>query len=233
MRRVAVASGRVAVRTFHESPQYVAARERFSAKVGENDEVRRMTKMQQNIAAHMSYTWATAPHVSTVTQIDMSAVTAQRQSLREEFAERGVGKLTFTHFVAHAAVKALASHPSFNVSLVEPRQIIQHKDVNLSFAVATDDGGLLVPCIRAAQQLSLGELATQMNEIGTLAKTRKISVDQLRGGTFTLTNVGVFGNLISTPLINQPQVGIMAAGAIKKTVVVEEKEGEEDRMVIR
>eukprot|EP00656_Telonema_subtile_P019625 TRINITY_DN20857_c0_g1_i1.p1 TRINITY_DN20857_c0_g1~~TRINITY_DN20857_c0_g1_i1.p1 ORF type:complete len:293 (+),score=70.89 TRINITY_DN20857_c0_g1_i1:78-956(+) len=227
-RKVCTAPG---LRRFHDSPKFVAAQSRFAAKIEDGDKVTKMSKMQQNMATHMAYTW-TVPHVSTVTQIDMSAVTARRLELREEFEARGDGKLTFTHFVAHAAISALREHPSFNVSLVEPNQIIHHKNVNLSFAVATDDGGLLVPNVKGAQELSLGELAARMNKIGEVARTRKISVDELRGGTFTLTNVGVFGNLISTPLINQPQAAIMATGAIKKQPVVEEAEGE-DKVVIR
>merc|ERR1740117_1846821 len=207
-------------RSFHESPSFIKAQTKFSATPKEGDELSKMSRLQQNVASHMQYTWTVAPHVSTVTQIDMSAVVARRLALKEEFEARGNGKLTFTHFLAHSAIGAIKEHRTFNVSIAEPNKIIHHKDVNLSFAVASDDGGLLVPVIKGAQDMSLADVATQMNEIAIAARGRKLPVDMLRGGTFTLTNVGTFGNLISTPLINQPPV-------------VEEKAGEEDAIVIK
>eukprot|EP00658_Telonema_sp_P-2_P080644 TRINITY_DN8064_c0_g2_i3.p1 TRINITY_DN8064_c0_g2~~TRINITY_DN8064_c0_g2_i3.p1 ORF type:complete len:208 (+),score=56.55 TRINITY_DN8064_c0_g2_i3:235-858(+) len=169
-------------RGFHTSPDFLKVQSRFAAVAQPDDEVSKMSKMQQNIAAHMSYTWSAAPHVSTVTQIDMSAVTARREELRDEYAERGEGKLTFTHLTAYAAVQALKEHPNFNVSIVDKNKILSHKHINLSFAVATDDGGLLVPCVKRAEDMSLGEMAARMNQLATAARTRKIPVDELRGG---------------------------------------------------
>jgi len=202
----------------------MAAQERFGYKKKIEDEVTKMPKMQRTVTEHMNYTWSVSPHVSTVTQVDMSLVAQRRKELMQQFD----GKLTFNHLIAHTLVSCLHTNRSFNVSVTAEGEIVHHKDVNLSFAVASADGGLLVPVIRGAHELTLAELATEMNCIAELARTRKLSVDNLRGGTFTLTNVGVFGNLISTPLINQPQVAIMAVGAIKKqAVVIEDNDAEE------
>jgi 2-oxoglutarate dehydrogenase complex dihydrolipoamide succinyltransferase (E2) component len=188
-----------------------------------------MTPMRKMIAEHMVRSRRTAAHVTTVVEVDFSAVARRRSELKETLASRGV-PLTYLAFVARATVEALAEFPILNAS-IEGEEIVYHDDVNLGIAVALDDG-LIVPVIPRAQRLSLEGTAAAIADVAERARTRKLEPDEVQGGTFTITNPGQFGAVIATPIINQPQVGILDLEAIvKRPVVVSGPDG--DSIAIR
>jgi pyruvate dehydrogenase E2 component (dihydrolipoamide acetyltransferase) len=176
-----------------------------------------MTPMRKAIAEHMLRSRQTAAHVTTVVEVDFSAVADRRAKLKETLASRGV-PLTYLAFVARATVEALAEFPILNAS-IEGDEVVYHDDVNLGIAVALDDG-LIVPVIPRAQRLSLEGTAAAIADVAERARTRKLEPDEVQGGTFTITNPGQFGAVIATPIINQPQVGILDLEAIVKRPVV-------------
>jgi 2-oxoglutarate dehydrogenase dihydrolipoamide succinyltransferase (E2 component) len=176
-----------------------------------------MTPMRKAIAEHMLRSRQTAAHVTTVVEVDFSAVADRRAKLKETLASRGV-PLTYLAFVARATVEALAEFPILNAS-IEGEEVVYHDDVNLGIAVALDDG-LIVPVIPRAQRLSLEGTAAAIADVAERARTRKLEPDEVQGGTFTITNPGQFGAVIATPIINQPQVGILDLEAIVKRPVV-------------
>jgi 2-oxoglutarate dehydrogenase E2 component (dihydrolipoamide succinyltransferase) len=173
--------------------------------------------MRKAIAEHMLRSRQTAAHVTTVVEVDFSAVADRRAKLKETLASRGV-PLTYLAFVARATVEALAEFPILNAS-IEGEEVVYHDDVNLGIAVALDDG-LIVPVIPRAQRLSLEGTAAAIADVAERARTRKLEPDEVQGGTFTITNPGQFGAVIATPIINQPQVGILDLEAIVKRPVV-------------
>ena len=188
-----------------------------------------MTPMRKAIAEHMVRSRQTAAHVTTVVEVDFSAVARRRAELKETLAGRGV-PLTYLAFVARATVEALGEFPILNAS-IEGEEIVYHDDVNLGIAVALDDG-LIVPVIPRAQRLSLEGTAAAIADVAERARTRKLKPDEVQGGTFTITNPGQFGAVIATPIINQPQVGILDLEAIvKRPVVVSGGDG--DAIAIR
>ena len=188
-----------------------------------------MTPMRKAIAEHMVRSRQTAAHVTTVVEVDFSAVADRRAKLKETLASRGV-PLTYLAFVARATVEALAEFPILNAS-IEGEEVVYHDDVNLGIAVALDDG-LIVPVIPRAQRLSLEGTAAAIADVAERARTRKLEPDEVQGGTFTITNPGQFGAVIATPIINQPQVGILDLEAIvKRPVVVSGPDG--DAIAIR
>jgi 2-oxoglutarate dehydrogenase E2 component (dihydrolipoamide succinyltransferase) len=148
----------------------------------------------------------------------MSNVMKRRNALKGEFEREGVN-LTYTAFIAEAVVRSLMVHPTVNASLEGEDTIVYHKDVNLGIAVALD-WGLIVPVVKQAQQMNLLGLSTAINDLAERARTKRLSVDDVQGGTFTITNPGVFGSLMGAPIINQPQVAILGVGVIKKRPVV-------------
>jgi pyruvate dehydrogenase E2 component (dihydrolipoamide acetyltransferase) len=167
--------------------------------------------------------------VTTVVEVDFSAVADRRAKLKETLGSRGV-PLTYLAFVARATVEALAEFPILNAS-IEGEEVVYHDDVNLGIAVALDDG-LIVPVIPRAQRLSLEGTAAAIADVAERARTRKLEPDEVQGGTFTITNPGQFGAVIATPIINQPQVGILDLEAIvKRPVVVSGPDG--DAIAIR
>jgi pyruvate/2-oxoglutarate dehydrogenase complex dihydrolipoamide acyltransferase (E2) component len=183
-----------------------------------------MDPMRKAIAHHMVASRRTAAHCTTVVEADFSAVERERAELREAMRRRGV-PLTPLAFVAHATVAALARHPALNAS-VEGEEIVLHDEVNLGIAVALEDG-LVVPVVRRAQRLSLEGLAASIADVSARAREGKLEPDEVGGGTFTITNPGRFGALIATPIINQPQVGILDLEAIvRRPVVVGGDDGE-------
>ena len=177
-----------------------------------------MSTMRRKIAEHMVLSRRTSAHVTTVFEVDMNRVMKLRQEHREAFLQRHGVKLTVTPFFVKAAVAALKAFPIVNASL-DGDNVIYKKDINIGVAVALD-GGLIVPVIRSADDRSLSGVAKAVTDLAERARSRKLTPDEVQGGTFTITNPGIFGSLFGTPIINQPQVGIMGVGAITKRPVV-------------
>ncbi len=176
-----------------------------------------LSKMRRLIAEHMAASKRTAPHVTTVFEADMSAVTAHRKANLDAFAARGIN-LTYTAYFVAAAAYALRLHPIVNSRWMEEGILIQ-PEVAIGIAAAVDEG-LIVPVIRRADELALPGLARQINDLASRARAGQLKPDDVQGGTFTITNHGVSGSLFATPIINQPQTAILGVGAIQKRVVV-------------
>jgi 2-oxoglutarate dehydrogenase E2 component (dihydrolipoamide succinyltransferase) len=177
-----------------------------------------MSIMRKKIAEHMIQSRRTSAHVQTWQECDMHNVVLKRQRMKEQFQAEGVN-LTYTAFIAEALVKALQAFPKLNASLEGDDTIVYHKDVNLGIAVALD-WGLIVPVVKHAEQMNLLGLASSVNDLAERARSKRLSPDDVQGGTFTITNPGVFGSLMGAPIINQPQVAILGVGVIKKRPVV-------------
>ncbi|MCY4644733.1 MAG: dihydrolipoamide acetyltransferase family protein [Bacteriovoracales bacterium] len=195
------------------------------------DEIIPMDNMRKAIARNMVESKKTSPHVNSVEEVDMSRLVKFRETFKKEFLAQEGFPLTYTHFIMHAIVSSLREFPLVNASL-DGDQIVVKKDINLGLAVAVPGNGLVVPVIKGADGLNITGLARATHELAHKARAKKLTLDELQGGTFTLSNVGSFGTLFATPVILQPQVGIMAAGLIKKrAVVVEGAQG--DAIAIR
>jgi len=186
---------------------------------GEEVEIEPMSKIRQITAAHMVYSKATSAHVTTVFHVDFSRVARVRARAKDRFAEAQGTKLTFMPFIFKAIASALKKHKKLNAA-IDGTDVVFKKRVSIGMAVDVEGRGLLVPVIRDADQLSLAGLAKAANDLADRARGKKLSPDELKGGTFTVTNPGVFGSLFGTPIINQPQVAIMGIGAIEKRPVV-------------
>ena len=178
------------------------------------DRVEPMSVMRKKIAEHMVLSRRTSAHVTTVYEIDMTRVAKLREQHRDTFYERTGTKLTFMPFIFEAVNKGLRKFPIFNAQ-VSGEQIIYKQDINLGMAVALD-GGLIVPVIKRADDLSISGLARAANDLADRARTRQLKPDEVTGGTFTITNPGGFGGLFGTPIINQPQLAILGVGKIEK-----------------
>lgn len=187
---------------------------------GKAGEVEPLGPVRKAIAEHMLRSKHTSPHVTTVMEADLSRVVAHRQAHKAEFERDGV-RLTFSAYFAAAAVQALKAVPVANASLTEAG-IQYHGQVNLGMAVSLGDEGLIVPVINNADQLSLRGLAAALEDLAGRARSHKLEPSEVQGGTFTITNHGVSGSLFATPIINQPQSGILGVGAVQKRVVVVE-----------
>jgi 2-oxoglutarate dehydrogenase E2 component (dihydrolipoamide succinyltransferase) len=202
----------------------------FGYELQPGDRVIPMTPMRRIISEHMVYSKRTSPHVGTVAELDLSAVVRLRNEHKRSFQESyGIG-LTFLPFVVHATVRALREFPALNAS-VAPDAIIEKQSIHIGVATETEKG-LVVPVIRDADRLSLAGTAMAINDLATRARDKRLSADDLRGGTFTVSNPGRQGNLYGFAIINQPQVGILRMGEIAKRPVVRTLEGE-DAIVIR
>lgn len=177
-----------------------------------------MTTMRKKIAEHMLLSQRVAAHVTGVTECDMTRIVNYREREKENFRKREGFELTYMPFVAVAAIKALRQFPIFNASVVEDK-IVLKRNINLGIAVALEDG-LIVPVIKRAQEKSFVGLARAINELASKARNKELVPDDVQGGTFTITNPGMFGGLFGTPIINQPQVAILGLGAIVKRPVV-------------
>jgi 2-oxoglutarate dehydrogenase E2 component (dihydrolipoamide succinyltransferase) len=199
--------------------------------IGPDDEVIPMDRMRQLISEHMVRSKITSAHVTSVAEADVTGIVKLREKTKAAFEKREGFKLTFTPFFAKAALDGLKQYPMVNVS-VDGKNIIRHKRLNLSFATALDDGNLIVPVIKNADALNITGLGRAVADLSTRARTKKLAPDDIQGGTFTITNVGSFGSLFGTPVINQPQTAIMGIGAIQKRPVVREINGD-DVIVIR
>jgi pyruvate dehydrogenase E2 component (dihydrolipoamide acetyltransferase) len=200
-------------------------------KPGEGDRVEQMSVMRKKISDHMVLSRRTSAHVTTVYEIDMSKVAKLRDENRKAFQERTGTKLTFMPFIFKAVTDAIRKFPIFN-SQVSGDQIIYKRDINLGMAVALD-WGLIVPVIKRADDLSISGLARAANDLADRARTKQLKPDEVAGGTFTITNPGVFGGLFGTPIINQPQVAILGVGKIEKRPRVLTTPEGEDYVAIR
>ena len=184
-----------------------------------NVEIIEMDRMRKLIADHMVRSKQTSPHVTSFTEADVTNLVMWRDKVKKEFEKREGTKITFTPLFIEAIVKCIKKFPLINCSL-DGNNIIVKKDINIGMATALPSGNLIVPVIKNADQLNMVGLAKQVNNLADAARNGKLKADDTQGGTFTLTNVGTFGSLMGTPIINQPQVAIMAVGAIKKRPVV-------------
>ncbi len=190
-----------------------------------------MSAMRRKIAQRMVESKQTSAHVTTVFEVDYSGIAKLRNRVKARFEQQYGTKLSYLPFVLRAAVAALKARPLVNASIVGD-DVVYHREVNLGIAVALD-WGLIVPVIRRADDLSLVGLARAANDLAARARAKKLVPDEVAGGTFTVTNHGVFGSLFATPVINQPQVAIMGVGAIEKRAKVVEMPDGSDSLAIK
>jgi 2-oxoglutarate dehydrogenase E2 component (dihydrolipoamide succinyltransferase) len=197
-----------------------------AAPLSAGDEVIAMDRMRKLIAEHMVKSKQTSPHVTSFVEADVTNMVNWRNKNKGEFLKREGEKLTFTPLFIEAVVKAIKDFPLINIT-VDGDNIIRKKDINIGMAAALPSGNLIVPVIRNADTKNLIGLAKEVNDLANRARNNALKPDEITGGTYTLTNVGSFGNLMGTPIINQPQVAIMATGAIvKKPAVIETEHGD-------
>jgi len=199
--------------------------------VGPNDEIIEMDRMRRLIADHMIMSTQVSPHVTSYVEADLTNVVLWRNKVKKQFEANAKTKLTFTPIFIEAVAKAIRDFPGVNAS-VDGNNIIMRGDINIGMAAALPSGNLIVPVIKNADQLNLVGIAKKVNDLAERARANKLTPDEIQGGTYTLTNVGSFGNVMGTPIINQPQVAILAVGAIrKKPAVIETPQG--DAIAIR
>lgn len=190
------------------------------------DEIIAMDRMRKLISHHMIQSVQTSAHVQSFVEVDVTNIVNWRNKKKAEFEKREGEKLTFTPIFMAAIARALRDFPMMNIS-VDGDTIIKKKNINLGMAAALPNGNLIVPVIRNADQLNLVGLAKQVNDLAKRARENKLKPDEVQDGTYTVTNVGTFGSIMGTPIINQPQVGILALGAIRKVpAVIETPEGD-------
>jgi pyruvate dehydrogenase E2 component (dihydrolipoamide acetyltransferase) len=205
--------------------------EQRKISVGSDKEVIPMDRIRQLIAEHMVYSKRTSAHVTSFAEADVTGLVKFREAEKNAFLKREGFKLTYTPFFAKAIVDGLKQFPMVNVS-VDEKNIIVHRRINLGIATALEDGNLIVPVVRNADDLGVTGLARQIYDLSTRARSKNLNPDDIQGGTISLTNVGTFGTLFGTPIINQPQAAIIGVGAIKKRPIVQEVNGE-DHIVVR
>ena len=191
-----------------------------------NTEIIEMDRMRKLIADHMVMSKHTSAHVTSFVEADVTNLVQWREKMKSTFEKRDGEKLTFTPLFIEALIRAIKDFPMINCS-VDGSKIILKKDINIGMAAALPSGNLIVPVIRNADRMNLLGLVKTVNDFANRARANKLSPDEIQGGTYTLTNVGTFGNVMGTPIINQPQVAIMATGAIrKKPAVIETPQGD-------
>ncbi|MBR9976685.1 MAG: 2-oxo acid dehydrogenase subunit E2 [Bacteroidetes bacterium] len=204
----------------------LASRPAPSATADQSSEIIPMSNMQRLMAEHMVRSVQTSPHVAVVSDVDLTNIVRFRDKHASAFKEREGLSLTYMPFIAEATIRTLKDFPLVNSS-IDGENIIMKKMINLGIAVAMDDGGLIVPIVKHADTLNVVGLARAITDVATRARHRKLQPEEIQDGTFTITNFGVFGNIFGTPIINQPQVAILGVGAVRKTPVVIEHDGEE------
>lgn len=194
---------------------------RPAVSVGAGDEIIEMDRMRKIIADHMVMSKHVSPHVTSFVEADVTALVMWRDKMKKEYEKKEGEKLTFTPLFIEAVAKALKDFPMVNVS-VDPTgtKIIKRKNINIGMAAALPSGNLIVPVIKNADEKNLLGITKAVNDLASRARANKLAPDEIQGGTFTLTNVGNFGNVMGTPIINQPQVAILAVGTIKKKPAV-------------
>jgi 2-oxoglutarate dehydrogenase E2 component (dihydrolipoamide succinyltransferase) len=190
---------------------------------GDHVEIIEMDRMRRLIADHMVMSKQTSPHVTSFVEVDVTDIVNWRNRIKKSFQEKHGEKITFTPIFVEAVVKAIQDFPMVNIS-VDGNRMIRKKDINIGMAAALPSGNLIVPVIRKADHLSLLGLTKSVNDLAGRARANQLKPEEIQGGTFTLTNVGTFGNVMGTPIINQPQVAILATGAIRKKPAVVETE---------
>ena len=194
--------------------------------VNGGDEIIEMDRMRKLISGYMVASLQTSAHVQSFIEVDVTNIVKWRDRVKNEFEKREGEKLTYTPIFMEAVAKALKDFPGMNIS-VDGEYIIKKKNINLGMAASLPNGNLIVPVIKNADQLNLVGMAKAVNDLGNRAKQGKLKPDDTQGGTYTVTNVGTFGSVFGTPIINQPQVGILALGAIRKVpAVIETPEGD-------
>ncbi len=197
-----------------------------ASSYGDNVEIIEMDRMRRLIADHMVNSKHTSPHVTSMVEVDVTNLVNWRNSVKDAFLKKEGEKLTFTPLFIEAITKAIKDFPLINVSLDDDK-IIRKKDINVGMAAALPSGNLIVPVIKNADHFNLTGLAKKVNDMANRARAGKLTPDEIQGGTYTMTNVGTFGNVMGTPIINQPQVAIMAVGAVrKKPAVIETPQGD-------
>ena len=190
------------------------------------DEIEEMDRMRKLIADHMVMSKHVSPHVTSFVEADVTNIFQWRAKKKKEFMSKEGENLTFTPIFMEAIVKAIKDFPGVNVC-VSGTNIIKRKDINLGMATALPSGNLIVPVIKNADRLNMTGLAKAVNAMATKARDNKLKPEDIQGGTYTVTNVGTFGNVMGTPIINQPQVAILALGAIRKVpAVIETPDGD-------
>ncbi|MFD0932543.1 dihydrolipoamide acetyltransferase family protein [Psychroflexus salinarum] len=194
--------------------------------INAEDEVIEMSRMGKLVSSHMIASTQTSAHVQSFIEVDVTDVWNWRNKHKNEFQKREGEKLTFTPIFMEVVAKTIKDFPKINIS-VDGDRIVMKKHINLGMAAALPDGNLIVPVIRDADQLNLLGMAKKVNDLAARARDGKLKPDETQGGTYTVTNVGTFGSVMGTPIINQPQVGILALGAIRKVpAVIETPEGD-------
>ena len=182
-------------------------------------EIIEMDRMRKLIADHMVMSKQTSPHVTSFVEADVTTLVNWRNRIKSDFKKREGQNITFTPIFIEAVAKAIKDFPMINVSL-DGTNIVIHKDINIGMAAALPSGNLIVPVVKGADQMNLMGITKTVNDLANRARNNQLKPDEIQGGTFTLTNVGSFGNVMGTPIINQPQVAIMAVGSIKKKPAV-------------
>ncbi|KAF2332520.1 dihydrolipoamide acetyltransferase family protein [Flavobacterium daemonense] len=211
-----------------QTPEPVVQKSQQAVPVSVNggDEIIEMDRMRKLISGYMVASVQTSAHVQSFIEVDVTNIVKWRDKVKTAFEKREGEKLTFTPIMMEAVAKALKDFPGMNIS-VDGEYIIKKKNINLGMAAALPNGNLIVPVIKNADQLNLVGMAKAVNDLGNRAKAGKLKPDDTQGGTYTVTNVGTFGSVFGTPIINQPQVGILALGAIRKVpAVIETPEGD-------
>lgn len=212
--------------TVVEAKKPEAAKPKAAVSISGEDEVIEMTRMGKLIAHHMVESTQTSAHVQSFVECDVTNVWNWRNKVKGAFAKREGENLTFTPIFMEAVAKALRDFPLMNIA-VDGTKIIKRKNINLGMAASLPDGNLIVPVIKNADRLNLLGMSKAVNDLANRARENKLKPDEIQGGTYTVTNVGTFGSIMGTPIINQPQVGILALGAIRKVpAVIETPEGD-------
>ena len=210
----------------NQSPAFASTHQVPPVPVMEGDEIIEMDRMRKLIANHMVMSTHVSPHVTSFVEADVTVIVNWRNRVKDDFQKRDGTKITFTPIFMEAVVRAIKDFPMVNVG-VDGDNIIVHKAINLGMATALPSGNLIVPVIKNADRFSLSGLAKEVNELAAKARNNKLSPDDVANGTYTVTNVGTFGNVMGTPIINQPQVAILALGAVRKIpAVIETPEGD-------
>ncbi|WP_116769887.1 dihydrolipoamide acetyltransferase family protein [Maribacter litoralis] len=200
--------------------------EKPKTQITRGDEVIPMTRMGKLIAKHMTDSVSTSAHVQSFIEVDVTNIVTWRNKIKDVFFKREGEKFTYTPIFMEAVAKALKKYPMMNIS-VDGDSVIKKKNINIGMAAALPDGNLIVPVIKNADQLNLTGLAKVVNDLADRSRNNALKPDEVQGGTYTVTNVGTFGSVFGTPIINQPQVGILALGAIRKIPsVIETAEGD-------
>ena len=194
--------------------------------VSSGDEIIEMTRMGKLISQHMTHSVHTSAHVQSFIEVDVTNMVKWREKVKDKFQKVEGEKLTFTPILLQAVAKTLRDYPMMNIS-VDGDSIIKKKAIHLGMATSLDDGNLIVPVIKNADQLNMVGMAKTVNDLANRARNNQLKPDDISGGTFTVTNIGSFGSIFGTPIINQPQVGILALGAIRKVpAVIETPDGD-------